>query len=94
MQSEPGPHVQPQVRHGRRQAPLDRRVDQLQRRAEEPDRRGRHGARRQAPWEEDLRTPEGLQLRSEEDHPAPWEADRGIAQTPQSEPMKSLRASR
>jgi hypothetical protein len=47
MQSEPGPSVQPRVRHdrrhGRRQAPLDRREDRRRRPAEEPDRRGRHG---------------------------------------------------
>lgn len=98
MQSEPGPSVQRQVRHdrrhGRRQAPLDRRVDQFQRRAEEPDPRSRHGAHRPAPWEVDLRMREDLRPRSAEDRPAPWEEDRGIAQTPQSAPMRSLRASR
>ena len=43
MQSEPGPSAQPRVRHGRRQASLDRREDQRRRPAEEPDRRSRHG---------------------------------------------------
>jgi hypothetical protein len=98
MQSEPGPSVQLQIRHdrrhGRRQVPLDRRADQRRRPAGEQDRRGRHGRRHQAPWEVDLRMREDLRPRSAEDRPAPSEEDRGIAQTPQSAPMKSLRASR
>jgi hypothetical protein len=93
MRSEPGPSVQPRVQQ-RRRAPLDRREDQHRHPAEEPDRRSQHGARRQAPWEDDLRTPEGLRLRLEEAHPGPSEEAEGIAQTLQLAPTKSLRALR
>ena len=96
-------HSLPPVRRDQRrrhaQPPREHRAVQVRHRDEVLGRRGRHVADRRVPSEDDLRTPEDLQLGSEaaprpqSAEARPWGAAEGIARTPDLEPASSLRLS-